>query len=114
MDDARGFLFVGCDEVKLSVLDRSTDAQLGSASSGAGVDIIAYNPELHHGYLPGEDSATMAVIGISSKEEATVLQTVNTARGSHCAAADDRGNVYICDPLPGRLLVLKDRFPPSE
>src|SRR5215469_10222979 len=111
MDDARGFLFVGCDEGKLSVLSLSTGAQLGQASSGDGVDIIAYNPQLHHGYLPGEESATLAVIGISSKGEATVLQTVKTARGSHCAAADDRGNVYICDPAAGGLLVLKDPFP---
>jgi len=114
MDDARGFLLVGCDEGKLSVLNLSTGAQLGQASSGDGVDIIAYNPQLHHGYLPGEESATLAVIGISSKGEATVLQTVKTARGSHCAAADDRGNVYICDPAAGGLLVLKDPFPQSE
>ena len=114
IDDERGFLFVGCDEGKLSVLNLSTGAQLGHASSGDGVDIIAYNPELHHGYLPGEESATMAVIGISAKGEPTVLQTVKTARGSHCAAADDRGNVYICDPSAGRLLVLKDRFPQSQ
>jgi hypothetical protein len=74
MDDARGFLFVGCDEGKLSVLDLKTGAQLGSASSGSGVDIIAYNPRLAHAYLPGEESATMAIIGISAKGAATVLE----------------------------------------
>jgi outer membrane protein assembly factor BamB len=41
MDNARGFLFVGCDEGKLTVLDLNTGAQLGNASSGSGVDIIA-------------------------------------------------------------------------
>jgi hypothetical protein len=36
MDDARGFLLVGCEEGKLSVLDLSTGARMGRASSGAG------------------------------------------------------------------------------
>jgi hypothetical protein len=114
MDDTRGFLFVGCDEGKLSVLDLATGARVGQASSGDGVDIIAYNPRLHHAYLPGEESATMAVIGISTKGSATVLQTVKTAHGSHCAATDDRDNVYVCDPSGGRLLVFKDNLPRSE
>jgi hypothetical protein len=59
MDPARGFLFVGCDEGKLTVLDLDTGAQLGSASSGSGVDIIAYNAHLAHAYLPGEDMTSV-------------------------------------------------------
>ncbi|HEY6394888.1 MAG TPA: hypothetical protein VIX12_05675 [Candidatus Binataceae bacterium] len=113
IDPARGFLFVGCEEGKLSVLDLSTGAQLGSASSGSGVDIIAYNPHLAHVYLPGEKSATMAVIGISAKGAANVLMTVNTAKGSHCVAPDDRDHAYVCDPAVGRLLVFKDNQPAS-
>jgi len=108
LDDARGFLFVGCEEGRLSVLDLKTGAQLGHASSGSGVDIIAYNPKLAHAYVPGADSATMAVIGISAEGAATVVGTVKAAKGSHCVAADDRGNAYICDPSAGRLLVFKD------
>ena len=108
MDDARGFLFVGCEEGKLTVLDLHTGAQLGSASSGSGVDIIAYNSRLAHTYLPGEESGTMAIIGISDKGAATVLGTVKTAEGAHCAAADDRDQVYVCDPSLGRILVFKD------
>jgi DNA-binding beta-propeller fold protein YncE len=113
MDDARGFLFVGCDEGKLNVLDLNTGAQLGSASSGSGVDIIAYNPHLAHAYLPGEESATMAIVGISSKGVATVLATVNTADGAHCAATDDRDQVYVCDPAKGRVLIVKDALAAS-
>ena len=113
MDDARGFLLVGCDEGKLTVLDLNTGAQLGSASSGDGVEIIAYNPQLAHAYLPGEESATMAIIGISPKGAATVLGTVKTAEGAHCAAADDRGNAYVCDPKRGRVLIVSDNLPPS-
>jgi hypothetical protein len=105
--------FVGCDEGKLSVLDLKTGAQLGSASSGSGVDIIAYNPHLAHAYLPGEESGTMAILGISVKGTATVLATVKTAEGAHCVAADDRGNAYVCDPKGGRVLIVSDTLPPS-
>jgi hypothetical protein len=108
MDDARGFLFVGCAEGKLTVLDLNMGAQLGSASSGPGVDIIAYNPHLAHTYLPGEKSATMEIIGISAKRAATVLGTVKTAEGAHCVAADHRGDAYVCDPNGGRLLIVHD------
>ncbi len=113
MDDARGFLFAGCDEGKLNVLDLNTGAQLGSVSSGSGVDIIAYNSHLAHAYLPGEESASMAIVGISAKGAATVLGTVKTADGAHCVAADDRGNAYVCDPKGGRVLIVSDTFPPS-
>src|SRR5882757_8782720 len=111
IDDSRGFLFVGCDEGKLTVLDLSTGAQLGSASSGSGVDIIAYNSHLAHAYLPGEESGTMAIVGISAKGAATVLATVQTVEGAHCAAADDRNQVYVCDPASGRILILEDTLP---
>jgi hypothetical protein len=113
MDDARGLLFVGCDEGKLNALDLNNGAQLGGASSGSGVDIIAYNSHLAHAYLPGEESATMAIVGISSKGAAMVLATVKTAEGAHCAAADDRDQVYVCDPAKGRVLIIKDALPAS-
>jgi len=111
IDQKRGFLFVGCDEGKVSVLDVSTGRIIGAASSGSGVDIIAYNPKLAHLYLPGAESATMATIGIASDGSATVLGTVATAKYAHCAAADDHDQVYVCDPARGRILVFKDSVP---
>jgi DNA-binding beta-propeller fold protein YncE len=114
IDSARGFLFVGCAEGKLQVLDLASGKVLGHASSGTGVDIIAYNPRLAHAYLPGAKSATMAFIGISPAGQATVLGTVATARYAHCAAADERANVYVCDPVRGRLLVFHDAYPASK
>ena len=108
LDAGHGLLFVGCEEGKLAVLDVKDGHKLGEASSGSGVDIIAYDPKLHHAYLPGAESATMAVIGISADGSAKVLRTVAAARGSHCVIADDRDNAYICDPKHGQLLVLHD------
>jgi DNA-binding beta-propeller fold protein YncE len=114
LDDDRGLLFVGCDEGKLQVLSLDTGKVLGSASSGDGVDIIAYNPKLGHAYLPGADSATMAIIGISAAGAADVLKTVETARDAHGAAADDRDGVYVCDPSGGKIIAITDTSPASK
>ena len=105
---------VGCKEGKLSVLDLKTGRHLGDASSGSGVDIIAYNPALGHAYLPGGASASMATIGISASGGAQVLGTVATAKHAHCVAAADHGAVYVCDPAAGRILMFKDSFPASK
>ena len=110
LDTTRGFLFVGCEEGKLEVLDAKDGRRLGEAASGDGVDIIAYAPKLHHAYLPGGDSATMTVIDISATGKPTMLGTVATARDSHCVTADDLGNAYICDPHKGQLILLHDSF----
>jgi len=108
LDAEHGYVFVGCEEGKLTVLDIKDGRKLGEASSGSGVDIIAYDPKLAHAYLPGAESATMAVIGISADGSAKVLRSVPAAKGSHCVVADDRANAYICDPRRGRLLIFHD------
>jgi hypothetical protein len=114
LDSMRGFLFVGCKGGKLETLSLKDGHQLGEASSGDGVDIIAYASSLHHAYLPGGDSGTMAVIGISASGKPTVLTTVTTAKGSHCVTNDDLNNAYICDPRNGQLLVFHDSLPDSS
>lgn len=114
LDAARGFLFVGCEEGKLVSLRASDGSHLGEASSGDGVDIIAYAPNLHHAYLPGAASATMAVVGISPSGKPAVLATVATAADAHCVTADDIGNAYICDPQKGQLLIFHDSLPATS
>jgi len=114
LDGGHGFLFVGCEEGKVSILGTADGQQLGEASSGAGVDIIAYNPGLAHLYLPGGESATMATIGISSEGKGSVLGMVSTAKDSHCVTTDGRDQVYVCDPAHGRILVFKDSLPSSN
>lgn len=114
IDPKLGMLFVGCAEGKLEVLDLGSGKVLGQASSGKGVDIVAYNPSLRHVYMPGALSATMAFVGISPAGTASVLGTVATVKWAHCAAADNRGNVYVCDPVRGRILVYRDPYPASK
>ena len=109
LDPRRAFLFAGCDEGKAVVLDAAHDGRiLSSLEAGRGVDVIAYAEGARHLYLPGAESATMAILGVSDAGELKLLRTVKTARGAHCAAADGSGGAWVCDPDHGRLLFIKD------
>jgi sugar lactone lactonase YvrE len=113
LDEPRGFLLVGCEAGEATVLDVDHDGKLlSTVKSVRGVDIIAYDPARRHLYLPGEDSATMAILGVSDRGVLTVLGTLPTVAGAHCATTDGAGLVYVCDPAHGRLLVLRDPHPP--
>jgi hypothetical protein len=115
LDEKKGFLFVGCEEGKAVVLDVEHDGKvLGSLSPGvSGVDIIAYSASLGHLYLPGEGSGTMAILAVSASGALSTLAVATAATGSHCAAADDRSNVWVCDPEHGQLLLYRDPFAAS-
>jgi hypothetical protein len=114
VDEARGFVFAGCNEGKAVVLDAAHDgAQLSALRAGAGVDVIDYSPALGHLYLPGADSGDIAILGVSGTGQLIRLGTRATVSGGHCVAADDRGNAYVCDPDNGELLVVPDSFPAS-
>ena len=111
LDEARGWLFVGCEDGSAAVLDVDHDGKLlSTAKSGRGVDIIAYDGKRGRLYLPGDESATMAMLGVSPKGALTVLGVVPTVKDAHCVTVDGRGNAYVCDPRNGRLLVAPDRF----
>ena len=100
LDEKRGFIFAGCDEGKLTVLDTKSGKIVGHASVGTGVDVIGYNQNLADVYLPGADSGTIAVVGVSTTGAARALKTTATVEGAHCVTADDRDQVHVCDPTP--------------
>ena len=115
LDPKRALLFVGCDEGKATALDLAHDGvQVGTADTGKGVDIIAYNPTLAHLYVPGGDSATLTVLGVATSGKLSVLGSVAVAGDSHCVAVDDANHAYVCDPKSGALLVVTDPFPTSK
>ena len=114
LDEERGLLFAGCAEGKVGTLSVEDGRELSSASSGNGVDIIDYAPALRHLYLPGGKSATMAILGVTTKGDLSVLGVVPTAEKAHCVAADRSRNAYVCDPQSGVLIVVADPYPPSR
>ena len=114
LDERKGFLFAGCEEGKAVVLDLNRNGAVAdSVSSGSGVDVIAYDPQTGHLYLPGAESATMAILGVSAAGKLAPLGMVNTATGAHCVAVDDRHQAWVCDPHHGQLLLVHDTLPKS-
>ncbi len=115
LDADRGLLFAGCAEGRATVLDlRHGGTVLSTLDAGSGVDIIAYSPSLHHLYLPGGKSATMAILGVSAQGKLSLLATVPTAPSAHCVVADDHRQAWVCDPGHGRLLLVDDTLPAAE
>ncbi len=96
-------------------LDVAHDGKvLGEGTAGAGVDGIAYAPGLGHVYAPAAGAATLSILGVGEHGELERLGSIATSADTHCAVADERANVYVCDPREGRLLVLRDPYPPSR
>jgi DNA-binding beta-propeller fold protein YncE len=109
VDEARGLLLCGCEDGTATALDVDHDGRvLSTVKSGSGVDIIAYDGKRGHLYLPGDESATMAILAVSPRGELSILRVVPTVKGAHCVTSDEQGRAYVCDPQHGRLLVVTD------
>lgn len=110
LDAGRGLLFVGCAEGRVVSLDAVHGNVVGAARTGNGVDGLAYSPSLAHLYVPAGQAATLTIVAVGEHGALDVLGTVPTAPDAECAVADDRGNVWVCDPGRGRLLIVPDPF----
>jgi DNA-binding beta-propeller fold protein YncE len=109
VDAAHARLFVACKEGAINVLSLKADGKLlAHAKSGAGIDIIAYSPLLHHLYVPGSKSATLTIFDVAPSGALTPLVTYPTAEHAHCVAADNLGHVYVCNPRGGGVLAYQD------
>jgi len=109
LDETQAWLFVGSGAGGVAVLDVAHDGRiLGTLKVGKATDLIGYNPALRHVYVPDPKEGRLAIIGVSRGGEPHLLGTVETVEGSHAAAADNRGQVWVTDPHHGRLLVVKD------
>jgi hypothetical protein len=114
IDGPHGFFFAGCSEGTLSVLDTAHDGRvLSSLARGAGFDVLGYNPTLGHLYLAGTACSCLVVLGVDSTGQLSFLGRFGATGSAHCAAADDRGHGWYCDPDGGQLWRVDDRFPAS-
>lgn len=113
LDAADGVLLVGCKEGKVVALKPSAGGKvLGQARTGAGVDIIAWNPRLRHVYAPGARSATLSVLHMDADGHLQEVATAPAAEHAHCVATDGNDHAYVCDPGDGAILVYTDRARP--
>ena len=72
---------------------------------------MAYSPTLQHLYLRGDPGTSIAILAVSDVGGLSLLGTLEATAKGHCMAADDRGNLWVCDWKDGRLLRLPDHYP---
>ena len=115
LDETRGFVFVACQAGSIVVLDAvHGGSKLGESTQGSGLDIISYNSNLHHLYVPGSMSGDLSILGISMSGIPTILDTIATVPGSNEVTADEFGNAWVADSTGGQLLKVSDPYPATQ
>ncbi len=109
LDGEKGWLFVGCEEGKATVLDVGSGKVLSSSETAKGVDIIAYDPKSRRLYAPGEERGDLTILSVSDRGALSLRATVQAAGGAHCVTVDEHSRAFVCDPDHGRILVIDDR-----
>ena len=110
LDEKRGWLFSGCNEGTTAVLDVTHDGRIVSTiERGSGFDVIGYSAKLGHLYLAGGACRCLVILGVSPQGKLTFLEQTDAPESTHCAAADDVGHAWVCDPGGGRILRVDDR-----
>ncbi len=109
VDGDANLLFAGCSEGRVTVLDLKQAGKIVAfAPTSPGVDIIAYNPYLHHIYVPSASNGQLAVFAVERSGALRLLGHAQAAAGSHCVASDESANIWVCDPERGELIVFGD------
>jgi hypothetical protein len=109
LDEARGFAFVGCSAGSAVVLDVANGGKtLATATTGGGVDIVAYSPWTGHLYVPSSTPKTLTIFGVSKSGDLTPLGIVEG--GGAGVAADDRNQAWVTDPDNGALIRVRDGY----
>ena len=111
VDPVQGFVLASCSEGTASVLDAEREGRiLSTLARGAGFDVLGFDANRRHLYLAGSACACLTVLGVSSQGELSFLGRMDAPGDTHCAVADDRGNVWVCDPGAGAVRRVRDSF----
>jgi DNA-binding beta-propeller fold protein YncE len=110
VDPSRKLFVVGCDEGQIIVLAIPGGATLGSATVGAGLDELAYDPSRGRVYAQSPTAGSMAVVDLTATGSTTLRGSIGTAMGGRGAVATGGGSVYVGNPALGQLLLIRDPF----
>lgn len=112
LDEARGWLFSSCNEGTAALLDVESGGRIASSiDRGSGFDVMGYNAALGHLYLAGGACGCLVTVGATAQGELQFLDRQSAAGSTHCAAADDVGHAWVCDPDGGRIWRVTDHHP---
>jgi len=99
LDAERGFLFRRLCGGKAVVLDVNKNGAVLSTLSAAPESTLSLQHAPQPPYLPGGTSQTMAILGVRKNGKLSLLSTVKTAAGAHCAGGGRQPQVWVCDPI---------------
>ena len=95
MDREHNFLFSGCGNKLMVVLDAATGKVVSSLPIGAGVDATAYDPGTHFAFSSNGEG-TLTVLQADAAGKFSVLDNVSTQRGSRTMALDEKTHkIYL-------------------
>ena len=112
VDEVHGFVFAGCAEGRVAVLDGTDGHVISDLWEVDGVDVIDWSPSRRHLYAPGQISGNTGIFGVSTTGELGLLGIADGTLYGHCVTTDDAGHAFVCDPRGGKLLVIDDNFGP--
>ena len=95
MDREHNFLFSGCGNKLMVVLDAATGKVVSSLPIGAGVDATAYDPGTHF-VFSSNGEGTLTVLQEDAAGKFSVLDNVPTQRGSRTMAINEKTHeIYL-------------------
>ena len=95
IDREHNFLFSGCGNKLMMILDASTGKIVSSLPIGAGVDATAYDPGTQFAFSSNGEG-TVTVVQEDSAGKFSVLDNVSTQRGSRTMALDEKTHrIYL-------------------
>jgi hypothetical protein len=110
VDPAHGWVLSACEEGHVVVLDAHDGATIGSVTTGAGVDQIAYDAETLRAYVPSPTAGGVDVVQLAGNGMPKALGALDTAKDAHCVVTAGAGALFVCAPSQGALLFVKDPF----
>lgn len=110
LDVACGKLVSACAEGKLTVVDLASERLVSELLVGGGVDVIDFEPEKRHVYVPSGKTATLVVARLATDGTLIEIGRVATAPGAHSVVSDRQGKIYVSDPVRGSLLIFRDEL----
>ena len=95
IDLANHRLFIGCDDVMV-MMDSTTGKVIGTVPIGAGVDANRFDPVTRLAFASCGQAGSVTIAKEESPEKLTVVQTLETARGSRTMTLDPKTHkIYL-------------------
>jgi DNA-binding beta-propeller fold protein YncE len=88
IDPATRRLFIGCDNQKMIILDADQGKRLADPPAGAGIDGVAFDPQLKLAVTANGRDGTMTVVKELPEGRFVVAQTLPTLKGARTIAND--------------------------